>query len=91
MKTLSILAALLVLTGCTTLAPGAREIRITRDTAWVRGCKAVGPVQSSPPYVLPGDDLKQIRNQAVALGANAVLLTGPRILHTAGVAYRCGA
>ena len=75
--------------GCTTLAPGAKDVRITRNTADVESCKALGPVQSVPPYILPGDDLKQVRNQSIAVGADTILLTGPRIISTAGVAYRC--
>lgn len=77
------------LAGCTTLAPGADAVRITRSADSVRSCHPVGYVQSSPPYVMPGDDYKQVRNQAAALGGNAVLITGPRLIHTAGTAYRC--
>ena len=64
---------------------------ITRDVAAVEHCKALGSVASAPPYVLPGDDLKQLKNQALGLGANTVLLTGPRFVSTAGVAYQCAA
>jgi hypothetical protein len=71
------------------MAPGAQDIPVTRNTAEVEHCKAVGPLQSVPPYIMPGDDLRQMRNQAVGLGADKILLTGPRVLSTAGVAYRC--
>ncbi len=74
---------------CTTLAPTAKDIVVTRDAAAVANCKAVGNVASVPPYVLPGDDLKQLKNQAVGLGGNIVLLTGPRLVSTQGVAYSC--
>lgn len=84
------LLLLFALGACTTLAPGAHAVRITENPADVAGCRAVGPVSSSPPYVVPGDDLKQLRNDAVALRANTVLRTGPRILITRGIAYRCG-
>jgi len=76
--------------GCTTLAPGAHEVTVTRDAAKVEHCKALGSVASVPPYIAPGDDLKQLKNKAVGLGADTVLLTGPRVVSTAGVAYHCG-
>ena len=79
------------LVGCTTLAPGAGDVTVTRDTSKVAQCKALGSVNSVPPYALPGDDLKQIKNQSVGMGADTVLLTGPRLVSTAGVAYRCKA
>jgi hypothetical protein len=40
---------------------------------------------------MPGDDLKQLRNQALPLGADTILLTSPRLVSTAGVANRCKA
>jgi hypothetical protein len=79
----------LLLCACTTMAPGAKEIPVTRNTSDVQSCKPVGSLHSVPPYIMPGDDLKQIRNQAVGLGADTILLTGPRLVSTAGVAYRC--
>lgn len=74
---------------CTTLAPTAKDVPTTRDATAVAKCKAVGNVASVPPYVLPGDDLKQLKNQAVGLGGNIVLLTGPRLVSTQGIAYSC--
>ena len=82
-------AGILVISGCTTLAPTAAGIPTTRDAATVSNCKAVGPVASVPPYILPGDDLKQLKNQAVGLGGDIVLITGPRLVSTQGIAYRC--
>jgi hypothetical protein len=73
------------------MAPGAKEIAITRSMAEVEHCKPLGAVQSVPPYVIPGDDLKQLRNQSVPLGADTILLTSPRLVSTAGIAYRCKA
>jgi len=89
-KVVALAAVAGLLAGCTTLAPGATRVWITTNPSDVSGCHAVGSVQSSPPYVMPGDDLKQLRNEAVALGGNTILRTGPRILVTRGVAYRCG-
>ena len=71
------------------LAPTAQGIPTTRDAAAVSNCKPVGNVASTPPYIWPGDDLKQLKNQAVGLGGDTVLLTGPRIISTQGIAYRC--
>jgi hypothetical protein len=81
----------LIMCGCTTMAPGAKEIPVTRNIADVQSCKSVGSLNSVPPYLLPGDDLKQLRNQAVGLGADTILVTSPRLVSTAGVAYRCKA
>jgi hypothetical protein len=53
-------ASVLAVSACTTLAPTAASITTTRDGAAVSNCKAVGNVASVPPYVLPGDDLKQL-------------------------------
>ena len=90
MRTVAVGIVLLVaLAGCTTLAPGAKDVYITRNAVEVQQCKALGSVQSVPPYVLPNDDLKQLRNQTIAVGADTVLITGPRLVSTAGVAYRC--
>jgi hypothetical protein len=79
----------LAVSGCTTLAPTAVNISTTRDGAAVVNCQAVGNVASVPPYILPGDDLKQVKNQAAGLGGDTVLLTGPRLVSTQGIAYRC--
>jgi hypothetical protein len=78
-----------VLLACTTLAPTARDIPTTREPAAIANCKAVGNVASIPPYILPGDDLRQLKNQAAGLGGDMVLITGPRLVSTQGIAYRC--
>ena len=80
--------------GCTTtLAPGAREILVTRKSADVQHCSPLGSVQSTGQSVVPGDDVKELRNQAVGMGADAVLVTSPIISQsgTSGLAYRCSA
>jgi hypothetical protein len=86
-----LLVSLVALTACTTLAPGAADVTVTRDAATVTTCKALGSVHSVPPYILPNDDLKQIKNRSIGMGADTVLITGPRLISTAGVAYRCKA
>jgi hypothetical protein len=82
-----LLASLL---GCKTVAPeGSDAIRVTRNAADVEHCKTIGAVQTVPPYALPGDDLREIRNRTVAVGADTVLLNASRSPSTSGVAYRC--
>lgn len=83
------LVILASLVGCTTLAPGASDVTITRDTGQVANCKALGSVNSIPPYILPNDDLKQLKNKSIGMGADTVLITSPRLISTAGMAYRC--
>ena len=88
-KALALLPVALALVACTTLAPNAESTRIARSTAAVAACHPVGPVRSAPSYVMPGDDYRQLRSQTAALGGNAVLVTAPRLISTAGVAYHC--
>ncbi len=80
------------LLGCRTVAPsGSDAVHITRNAADIEHCKPVGAVQTIPPYALPGDDIKEIRNRTVAVGADTVLLNASRSASTRGVAYRCRA
>ena len=80
---------LLALVGCSTLAPAAKEVRLTRDAAAVERCHPLGAVVSDYPDIMLGEDFRQIRAESAALGANTVLLTRPRFVNAAGVAYRC--
>jgi hypothetical protein len=66
-------------------------VRITRDAADVERCKHIGAVQSVPPYATPGEDMEQIRDRSVAIGADTVLLNTSRKASVSGVAYRCRA
>jgi hypothetical protein len=80
-----------ILSACTTLAPGAAEVKLTHHALDVQNCKVIGPVSTtvSPGFWIGVDDLsKDLRNQAVGLGANCVLITNN--LPMAGIAYRCG-
>lgn len=85
----SLLTLVAALSACTTVAPQANDVRVTRETADVASCHPVGSVRSVPPYILPGDDFKQLRNQSISLGADTILVTSPRLVMTSGVAYRC--
>lgn len=80
-----------LLSGCvTTLAPGASEIVVTRTPADVTHCSPLGSVQGGPAE-FPGNDIKDLRNQAVSVGADTVLITSPIFTNSGagGLAYRC--
>ena len=82
--------AALILAGCTTsVAPQAEKIAITRTAADVANCRVLGNVEAPPPYIWPGDDLKQMKNAALALGADTIFVTR-RVGSSQGVAYKCG-
>src|SRR5262249_26335305 len=89
MRSIATLVLASVLLGCTSTPSGERAVRVTRDTADVEHCKHIGAVQSVPPYAFPGDDMEQIRNRTVAIGADTVLLNASRKAATSGIAYRC--
>lgn len=78
------------LASCTTLAPGASEIIVTRKPADVEHCSPLGSVQSAAQGV-PGDDIRELRNQAVGAGADTILITSSILSNsgTSGLAYRC--
>jgi hypothetical protein len=75
----------LLVSGCVTpLAPGAAQVKITRNAADVAGCAAVGNLDS----IKTSDD---VRNQAIGLGGNVVFDTRPSAVFglMTGVVYRC--
>ena len=56
----------------------------------VRNCKQLGMVSSSPPYLLPGDDERQMRTQTAALGGDTLLISTSAILgNSNGIAFDC--
>jgi len=77
------------LTACAVpLAPGADQVRITRNAADVAVCTPVGNIDRIDPR---SDADAQMRNQAVGLGGNVVLDTTPLFYGSpTGVVYRCG-
>jgi hypothetical protein len=90
----SIVLFLLLVDACaiTRPAPGAAEIRLTKDAADVAKCQAVGniAVPKENGVVDMASAKTQFQNQAVGLGANAGLATeGLLFAPAAGVAYRC--
>ncbi len=76
--------------GCATvvLVPGADKVRLTSTAADVAPCNAVGNV-SAPMVVDSAEVTGSLQNQAVGLGANAVLITGSSGGTESGVAYHC--
>jgi len=69
------------------IAPGAENVKITRNAADIASCTAVGNVSTA------GGDA-QLQNEGVGLHANVVLVTLWGVISgvvvTEGVAYRCG-
>jgi hypothetical protein len=91
MRIAAVALTVTLLSGCaTTLAPGASEIVLTRHPADVIHCSPLGSVQGGPPE-FPGNDLRELRNQAVGAGADTVLITSPILTNSGsgGLAYRC--
>jgi hypothetical protein len=71
--TLTILSA-----GCATgvtLAPGADQIKVTRVPTDVASCLPVGNVEGNNGSGLTSDGIRQMQNQTVGVGGNAVLVT----------------
>lgn len=76
--------------GCVSVAPQAEKIKVTSIGADVEQCRVLGAVESHPPYMGPNDGVKQLRNNAAALGADTLLLTSSGVLRgKTGMAYRC--
>jgi hypothetical protein len=44
----------------------------------VANCKLLGEIVAHPPYIWPGDDVKQLRRKAAELGADTILIPGRR-------------
>ena len=70
------------------LAPGADQVKLTRNSAEVAGCTPIGNVGTSQPMITDPDAQRQMQNETLALGGNIVLLTSA--FGRAGTAYRCG-
>ena len=89
------ITATILLGACVTVtpAPGADQVRITRNTADVEKCKALGNIQvpkSDQGLVNGALAQTQFRNQAVGLGSNVALVTeGIVSIPVAGIAYHC--
>jgi len=67
--------------GCVTPAPGADQVKFTRNPADVSACTPAGNISAEKMSNL---DRHIAQNQAVGLNANVIFDTG-----NGGVAYRC--
>jgi hypothetical protein len=76
-----VITASTVTDGCVTPAPGAEQMKITRDSGDVAACTAIGNIATDTMNDL---DPVVAANRAVGLNADVVLNTG-----NGGVAYRC--
>ncbi len=77
-----VLSGTILLSGCVTPAPGADQVKITRNPADVSACSAVGNINAE---AMNNFDPHVAQNMAVGLNADVVLNTG-----MGGVAYHCG-
>jgi hypothetical protein len=78
---------------CVSLAPGADQVRITKNAQDVAACTAVGnikvPVNAQGTVDIANAE-RQFRNQAIGLGGNVALVTyGPLSAPVEGIAYHC--
>jgi hypothetical protein len=91
MRCVVIMFFAIALCGCAGSRSIKHGVRVTRNAADVEHCKHIGAVQSVPPYTMPGEDLERIRNRAIEVGADTVLLDGTRRESVSGIAFRCRA
>jgi hypothetical protein len=76
--------------GCASLSAGGQRVPFTENIADVQGCKLLGNVSAPPPYGLPDDWKKKLRNGTADLGGNVVFTEGaPLIGVPSGHAYAC--
>ena len=76
-----VITASAVTDGCVTSAPGAEQMKITRDSGDAAACTAIGNIAADTMNDL---DPVVAANRAAGLNADVVLNTG-----NGGVAYRC--
>jgi hypothetical protein len=90
---LALVSIAVCVSACVTLAPGAEKVRLTNNAADVSACVAVGSVNTLGGPQGPSeikDSSTELRNQALALGANIVFVTSSTLnVPNEGVAYRC--
>ena len=96
MNTRVLIAAIAVatsLTACVSLAPGADKVRITKNTADVANCSAVGNVRvaiETQGQIDFADADTRFRNQVVGFGGNTAFVTSSSLgIPVEGIAYRC--
>jgi len=87
----AVMAAVTLLSACAaTLAPGADQVRITKNASDVVACKPLGNIQLQKNDQAFVTGRAQFRNLAVGLGANVALITeGLVSAPVAGIGYSC--
>jgi len=80
--------------GCDTLiplAPGAENVKITRNAMDVANCRAVGNLDHVKVDIFTDAPQRMVRNQAIGLGGDTVFDTSsPLATEVTGIVYRCG-
>jgi hypothetical protein len=89
MRVLCLVLPLLV--GCSSLSFGGASVGRVSDPSAVKACTPLGEIWSSPPYALPDDWEKQLRNRTAELGGDTVLADAPGLSagKVQGRAFRC--
>jgi len=85
-----VVAICAILAGCETvpLTSGADQVKVTRNAADVAGCTSLGNLSTPPMMMTDPDAERALRNEALGLGGNVLLVTSST--GRLGVAYRCG-
>ncbi len=82
--------ALFFLPACASLTAGGEKVTLTEMRTDVQKCSSRGKVVSTPPYALPSDWKKKLRNAAAELGGNWVFTEGAGLKSDVnGEAYLC--
>jgi hypothetical protein len=68
----------------------SHAVDMAKDTAAVASCTVIGQVSSTPPYILPGADIRQMKRLADAMHADTLFVVSRGVV-SKGVAYRCKA
>ena len=91
MKTKMTLALVgILVSACTTVAPGATQVKVTSDADSVEHCYPLGNIQLDGGRQQPSVEAIMMRNQASGMGADTLLVTSTEYSKNAtGAAYRC--
>lgn len=87
-----VLVCALLLSGCASLSPYGKTwngVYVTDNKNDVSACKYIDVFHSWPPYIRPNDDIRNVTRRAAEVGADTVLVSGARVVSTAGQAYKC--
>lgn len=76
MKKLALLLLFAAASGCITLTPKGRDVKVTENAADVEGCKSLGKIRPDAPYLLRSEAINLMKNRAAEDGADFLLLTG---------------